>query len=366
MKRAFVAILVLAMPAWAHRASDAYLTLRVEGASIAAQWDIALRDLADSVGADIDGDGDLTWGELRARKAYLVAWALGRLSVSAEGRPCAPGPVELLTDAHDDGAYAVLRFALQCSAAPASVTVAYRLLFDTDALHRGILRLDAGGQTQTAVFAPSSATQTFDLAGTSALAQMGAFVRDGVRHIWSGFDHVLFLLALLLPAVLRREGGRWVPVASFRPALAEAAKVVTAFTIAHSVTLSISALGILRLPSRLVESGIALSVALAGLDNLWPVFRARRWAVAFAFGLLHGFGFASALVDLGLPRASLVRALLGFNVGVELGQLAIVIAFLEGAFAVRNSVAYQRVALKAGSLAIVALSSVWFVERLLP
>ena len=362
----FCLAFLFSLPAFAHKASDAYLALSVQGARVDAQWDIALRDLAEPVGADLDGDGRITWGELRGREQALAAWALSRLDVAADGRPCLAGPTQLLVDSHSDGAYAVLRFSLQCPAEPAALAVGYRLLFDTDAQHRGLLRLEARGETRTAVFGPATSEQRFDLAATRPLAQMATFVREGIHHIWSGFDHLLFLIALLLPAVLRRQDGRWVPVASFRPALQDAAKVVTAFTVAHSLTLTLAALDVVRLPSRLVEAGIALSVAVAAIDNLRPIFQrlhARRWAVAFAFGLLHGFGFAGALVDLALPRQSLVRALFSFNLGVELGQLAIVLAFLQLAYAVRNHRAYQRVALQAGSAAIAMLAFIWFIER---
>ncbi len=119
----------------------------------------------------------------------------------------------------------------------------------------------------------------------------------------------------------------------------------------------------IELPSRPVESAIALSVMLAALNNLWPVVHARRWAVAFAFGLVHGFGFASVLADLGLPSGALLLALVGFNLGVELGQLMIVSAFLPLAFALRRTWTYRRIILDGGSAAIALIAAVWLVER---
>ena len=140
-------------------------------------------------------------------------------------------------------------------------------------------------------------------------------------------------------------------------------RVVTSFTIAHSITLSLAALGFVSLPSRLVESTIAFSVLLAAINNIRPVVAEKRWLVAFLFGLIHGFGFASVLADLGLPQGALALALLGFNLGVECGQLAIVAAFLPLAFAIRRSVFYRRVVLFCGSLAIALVAAVWFTER---
>ena len=192
-----------------------------------------------------------------------------------------------------------------------------------------------------------------------------SFLRAGVAHIFSGIDHVLFLLALLLPAVLRRERDGWRPIETFRPALRETLFVVSAFTAAHSITLGLAALKLVQLPSRWVESIIALSVLLAALNNLVPLFRGRQWAFAFAFGLLHGFGFAGALVDLGLPATRPAGALVAFNLGVETGQLAIVAAALSLAYAVRRTRAYPRLGLAAGSAAIAVLAATWVVERAL-
>ena len=157
--------------------------------------------------------------------------------------------------------------------------------------------------------------------------------------------------------------GRWQPAERFAPAFWDVFRIVTAFTLAHSVTLSLAALGIVSLPSRLVESAIAARVVLAALNNVWPLFRGRRWLVAFGFGLIHGFGFASVLADLGLPQGALALALLGFNLGVECGQLAIVAAFLPLAWALRRSWFYRRAVLIGGSLLIAALAGAWFVER---
>ena len=184
-------------------------------------------------------------------------------------------------------------------------------------------------------------------------------------HIWIGFDHILFLLSLLLPAVLFWQRPRWLPVATLRVAVVDVLKIVTAFTVAHSITLSLAALGFVSLPSRWVESAIAASVVLAALNNLYPVVQGRRWAVAFGFGLIHGFGFASVLADLGLPQGALALALLGFNLGVELGQMAIVAVFLPLAFALRRTDFYRWGVFTAGSLVIVLLAMVWLAERVL-
>lgn len=350
--------------AHAHKPSDSYISLAVDKTRISGQWDIALRDLDYAIGLDGNDDGLITWGELRNRRAAIDSHLLPRLAVRANQQNCPLRVTELLVDEHSDGAYAVLRLRAECPGAINHLALGYRLFFDLDPTHRGLLNLRAQGATRTAIFSPAHATQHFALGHAPArLRQFGEFVREGVWHIAIGFDHVLFLLSLLLPAVLRREQGRWQAVAELRPACWSVVKIVTAFTLAHSLTLSLAALGIVQLPARLVESAIAASIILAALNNIYPLVQRRLWLVAFGFGLIHGFGFANVLVDLGLPQQALLLALAGFNIGVELGQLGIVGVFLPLAYLLRRSWFYRRVTLAPGSLAIALLASVWLVER---
>jgi HupE / UreJ protein len=367
---AAVALLVAAAGAAAHKPSDSYLALRVEGAAVTGQWDIALRDLEHAIGLDADGDGAITWGELKAQHTAIAAYAGSRLVLQADGRPCTLAIGAQQVDEHTDGAYTVLPLAFDCGGAAPAATLGlgYTLFAELDPQHRGLLRLVTPQGTRTAVLDPAKAAQAFALDGAAAAGAGGwaAFVqylKEGVWHIWIGFDHILFLLALLLPAVGAWNSGRWMPAASLHAASIEVLKVVTAFTLAHSITLSLATLGLVSLPSRLVESVIAASVVLAALNNVWPLFRGGRWWVAFAFGLVHGFGFASVLADLGLPGSALALALLGFNVGVELGQLAIVLVFLPLAFALRRTLLYRRGVLVGGSLVVALLAAAWFFER---
>jgi hypothetical protein len=347
----------------AHKPSDSYLTLSSAGKSVNGQWDIALRDIDFAIGLDGNGDGDITWGELRARHADIAAYALARLAVVADGRPCTLRTVRHRVDTHTDGTYEVLYFSADCAASPRVLRVTYRLFFDLDPQHKGLLKLDANGMTRTAIFGILNAEQQFDLARASRVRQFLEYGREGVLHIWAGFDHILFLLSLLLPAVLVRHGKAWQPVSSLRPAFFEVLKVVTAFTLAHSITLSLATLGVLTLPSRWVESAIAASVVVAALGNIFVFVDGRRWAIAFVFGLIHGFGFAAVLADLGLPREVLLIALVGFNLGVEAGQMVIVACFLPVAFVLRNTWLYRRATLVGGSLVIALTAALWLTER---
>ena len=346
--------------AMAHKSSDSYLTVRVIGDQVNVQWDIALRDIQFAIGLDDNGDDQITWGELQRRQPELQAWAASRLGVQRGGR-CTLKQQALQVDEHTDGSYAVLTLSGSCPRSQGPLTIQYSLLFDLDAQHRGLLKLDLDGLIHSSVLGPQNSVMQFS-DNASLGAQFFRYLQEGVWHIWIGFDHILFLLALLLPAVLVRQGAGLRGAGSFRQAGLGVLGVVTAFTLAHSITLSLAALELISLPSRWVESAIAASVVLAAANNLHPVVQA-RWAMAFFFGLIHGFGFASLLAELGLPAGSLALSLVSFNLGVELGQLAIVALFLPLAFVLRHTPFYQLGVLRAGSLAALVVALVWFVER---
>jgi hypothetical protein len=361
-----VMLLVLAIttsaPAQAHKPSDSYLSITA-GDVLTGEWKIALRDLDYAIGLDGNDDGVITWGELRQRHQAIATYALSRLRIEGDGVVCPIQAGEQLVESLTDGAYTVLRYSIGCAQQPRSLRVDYSLFFDIDPQHRGLFRLDADRTSQTTVFGPESSQQRFDLAAASLLPQFATFVYEGVWHIWIGYDHILFLVTLLLPAVLRRQDGRWTAVPRFRDGLLHVIGIVTAFTLAHSCTLSLAALGVIGLPSRLIESVIAASIIVAALNNFYPVVTRRLWLVALAFGLAHGFGFASVLADLGLPREARLVSLVAFNVGVELGQLAVVAAALPLVYGLCSWRHYPRAVLQGGSLAIVSIASLWFIER---
>ena len=350
----------------AHKPSDSYLSItQADSGSLSGRWDIALRDLDFAIGLDADGDGAITWGEVRAKHADIAAYALARLALRGDGeQPCSVQVGAQMLDDHTDGTYSVLPLTITCASSPSQLSIGYTLFADLDPQHRGLLNLRARGLARSAVLDPQAPPQRFELGEANRWAQFVDYLREGVWHIWVGFDHILFLLSLLLPAVMHWSGARWQPVHGFKPAFWDVFRIVTSFTVAHSITLSLAALGIVALPSRLVESAIAASVVVAALNNLKPVVEGRRWVVAFGFGLVHGFGFASVLTELGLPRDTLVLALVGFNLGVECGQLAIVALFLPLAYSLRASGFYRRTVMMGGSLAIAGIAGIWLAERL--
>lgn len=368
-------LLGLALGLWAagaaaHKPSDSYLTLTIPpaGTLLQGQWDIALRDLDFALGLDANRDGAITWGELKAAKKRIAEYAFSRLTLEAIGRGernrCAAELSELLVDEHVDGHYAVLRFRADCGLRPVELAVRYQLLFDLDPTHRGLLEVAGYGHQLAEVLSKDAPAAIMNLASPDRWRQFQDFVLEGVWHILEGYDHILFLLTLLFPAVVLYGRGGWEPRASLRESVVDILKVVTAFTLAHSLTLSLAVLGLVHLPARWVESAIAVTVLLGSLNNLRPVIASRRWAMAFAFGLVHGFGFASVLADLGLHGTNLVLALMGFNCGVELGQLSIVLGVLPFAFLLRHTTLYRCAFMPVAAAAISCISVYWLITRL--
>lgn len=355
----------------AHKQSDSYLALTVAtgDVNVQGQWDIALRDLDFVIGLDANADDSITWREVKAQSPAIQAYAFQRLhleSIGADARSeCPISMKQLLIDKHVDGAYAVLRFSAACPTLPQRLAINYALLFAVDPNHRGLLDLRTRDFNQTVVLSSTTPAISLDTNTKNSRQQLRSFIEEGVWHIWQGYDHILFLFTLLLPAVVLYRAGRWEARASLRESVLDILKVVTAFTVAHSVTLSLAALNVVHVPSRLVESVIALTVLLGALNILYPVVRERRWVVALVFGLVHGLGFASVLADLGLPSSGLLQALIGFNVGVELGQLAIVAALMPVTYLIRESVLYRQMLLPAGAATISCLAIYWIGTRAL-
>jgi hypothetical protein len=359
-----LAALIFCAAAHAHVASTGFLTVDSQGAQLRGSIELAVRDVELAVGADANGDGRITWGELKSAYPRLVVYAAEHLGLGSNGGACRLQFGDLKVHARIDGNYAWLPFTARCVAGPLrEFTVTYRLMEGIDPSHRGLLTFSAGRQVVTGVLGGNELTSTITLAQSPWWRAVREYFAAGVWHIWSGIDHLLFLLSLLLPAVLLRRNHRWEPVSTARPAFFSVLKTVTAFTLAHSITLSLAALDIVHLPSRLTESVIAASIIIAALNNIFPVVTEARARIAFAFGLLHGFGFASVLSEMGLPAGARIVSLLAFNAGIEAGQLAVVAIVMPLVYLLRQRVLYRQALLPWGSGAIAALALLWFIQR---
>jgi hypothetical protein len=347
----------------AHTQSYGFLRASVHDDRVSGQLELAVRDLDLAYALDADGDGNVTWGELRKRESELAQLVLRQISIGPAGAPCELVPGAIAIDSRGGENYAIFPFTGSCEVLGSQVRVGYDLMFALDAQHRGLVNFDKGDIARSTVMTPETRVAVLDLESGNRLDVVSSFISHGVHHIWNGYDHMLFLVTLLLPAVVMRSGNVWRPVESLGGAVWATTRVVTAFTLAHSITLSAAASGIVELPSRLVECVIAASVAVAAINNLFPVVSRRVWIAAFVFGLMHGFGFASVLTDLGLPPGGRLVALFAFNVGVELGQLAVVAGLLPVLFLMRRSSTYTQVALPAGSMVIMVIGVTWILQR---
>ena len=198
---------------------------------------------------------------------------------------------------------------------------------------------------------------------------VSSFFATGVDHLLTGIDHMLFVTMLLVPAMFRRNasefgpGAKLQPVTDFRAMFIESLKVLSAFTLAHGTTLTLSVLHLVYIPERVSEAGIALTILATALDNIFHFIPGRRWPLAFAFGLVHGLGFATALGPMTLPPIALGIALISFNLGLEAAQVTIAAIVLPIGFLLRNTVVYPRRILPgvSGAVALVALA--WFTDR---
>ena len=365
-----VAWLCCAMVAQAHKASDSYLQLDVAPTGLDVRWDIALRDLDVALDLDSDADGKLTWGEIRSQWPRIEAYAMQRLAI--EG--CVLTPKGRGLERRNDGAYAVLYLTSTC-ALPAQPRISYSLFAEVDPTHRGIAKVQRpGAELVLSVLEPSTLAAAERSGSAASAGDAGAarpsvapsrweFLGEGVRHILGGYDHVLFLLCLLLPSVMRRTPQGWRPVESLSQAVWPVVGIVSAFTVAHSITLGLAALKIVSLTPAFIEPAIAVTIILAALDNVLPIFPVRRVVVTFFFGLIHGFGFAAVLSELNLPRSAFAWALLQFNVGLEIGQLLIVAVATTLLFTLRLWRGYARWVIGGGSAIAIVVGALWLVER---
>ena len=363
----FGALLVMAVSASAHKSSDSYLQIEAAPGALKVRWDIALRDLDIALDLDSNDDGKLTWGEVKAAWPRIESYALPRMAIAG----CALRKTGRGLERRNDGAYAVIYLESGCTL-PSPPSISYSLFAEVDPTHRGLAKIQRPGQPVALLMLdPATAADARSGNASSGVANPAAprfgsrwaFLTEGARHILTGYDHILFLICLLLPAVLRRTPEGWRPVERPSQAILPIVAVVSSFTVAHSITLGLAALKIVSLPSWFIDPAIAATIVLAAADNVWPIFPVRRIVVAFCFGLIHGFGFATVLSELNLPTADFALALLQFNVGLEIGQLVIVVVVTTVLFGLRDWPRYRAVVVRGGSFAAMLFAAIWFIER---
>jgi hypothetical protein len=343
--------------------------LRLHGDSMAVRLELFVPDLERALKLGWNANVRPSDDDVRARLAMIRAYAESHFALGPATSRISATYRGFSFRRAETGDYLLLEY-LVPKAVPTLLPITLTPFFELDDGYRNMVVVEHDWNTATfsnegqvsLIMSPDEPTQILDRSHSAVWRGFVALIRLGVWHIWIGLDHILFLVALVLPSVLSRENGQWRPSPNFRRSLWKIVKIVTFFTIAHSVTLSLAALDVVHLPSRLIETIIAISIAAAALHNLWQVSRVSEAMIAFVFGLFHGFGFATVLGELSLGTDHLVLSLLGFNLGVEIGQIAIIAAIFPLLYFVRRVRVYQ-FAMRASSIVLIAIGILWASER---
>ena len=361
--------------AFGHTGNESYVYLDIYDNTVEGRVEFPITDLNDVLGTDFPKNADRALVAAEAERELLYEYTDQHLELSEQAGgewPLVFGDLETLGA---NGGYIIVNFAVdqEFASVPRSFTAAYDGIIHAKPERSALLIIgtDWGSGTfnneadELLRFTAEQPVQEVDLGGTSFWRGFTGVVILGAEHIEIGSDHILFIVALLLPSVLVfSKLARWQPSASFGSSLWRVLKIVTMFTIAHTITLTLGGLGIVEFPPALVETIIAASIILAALHNIRPVLMNKEWIIAFVFGLFHGFGFAGLLGDLGLTQSRQFVSLLGFNLGIELGQATIILMVFPALFIARRTRAYVP-AMYAGSVVLIAVASAWVLDRAL-
>ena len=378
MLRLFLASCFLSLPALAHQTGNSYLVLTESNGRLQIELDFIVRDLGNLLQPPTPSDAPApvpppaatpTPEQLQAMQPAITQVIQESLGVQLNEET---QPLEFVSQSvvlRNDGLYVRQRFTSPSIAPEIKfVVVRYSFFNQNDKLGRAFFKLQLGKEEISSVFDSSTQTQRFALGDTKRWSTIGLFTHEGAWHIWGGPDHLLFLLTLLLPGLMllhRATGTPETDSNGTKTAALFALKVITAFTLAHSITLLASVLDVISLPSRWIESAIALSIMISAALNLQTRIQWSQWKLAFIFGLIHGMGFANGLRELGLSQTYFIETVLAFNVGVELGQIAAVVAVGIPIILLAKQVRTKQLVMTYGSWGVLLISGIWLVQRLM-
>lgn len=362
----FLCLILWSGAVFSHQTGNSYLTLREADDRLWVELDFIVRDLGNLL--QVSGqpsDPPPAADKLAALQVPITQVIQQSLSIAVDEQDI---PLEFMSQSvvlHNDGLYVRQRFSAKALSADAKfVVVRYQFFTQNDMLGRAFFKLNLRGEEISSVFDQSNAIQRFALGEGKRWSTMGLFTKEGAKHIWEGPDHLLFLLTLLLPGLMLIRPAESSTASSSTAAWKFALKVITAFTVAHSLTLASSVLGWVSLPDRFIESTIALSIMVSAALNLQNRFTFSHWKLAFVFGLIHGMGFANGLKELGLSSMYFLEALFAFNLGVELGQLsAVVLVAVPLVLLARREESRMQV-MRWGSGMVFLIALFWLVQRL--
>ena len=355
----------------AHQTGNSYLYVTEVNGQLRIDIDFIVRDLDNLLQNTAQASKDKPTStpapeQLQAKQAAITQIIQASLVVEINEQAQTLDFIDQSIVLHNDGLYVRQRFSGPSIPAPVRfVVVRYGFFNQNDKLGRAFFKLQLGQEEISSVFDSSKETQRFALGESKRWATMGLFTQEGAMHIWGGPDHLLFLFTLLLPGLILLQRESNTSRLGTRAAGMFALKVITAFTLAHSVTLLASVMDWITLPSRWIESAIALSIMLSAALNLQKRIVFSHWKLALVFGLIHGMGFANGLRELGLSHLYFMETLLAFNIGVELGQIAAVLAVgIPIVLLARNDQSKAWLT-RWISVAVFLIALFWLIERLL-
>jgi HupE / UreJ protein len=347
--------------ALAHSTSTSFLVVDVTAEPVMLRWDLSLADIAWTVFIDADYDGKVTWKEVQAARPALTSALLAQIAVQRAEVPCVVRVQDFALAVRAEQNFLSVAMIATCPQR-GLLAVGGDLFMSGDASQRVLLSAHRGDEQLNGVLS-AAAPGWIEPQHASAWRSFARFIGEGVWHVLIGYDHIAFVLLLLLPSVMRPVDGKWQGATGLRQVARDMFTIITAFTIAHSVTLALAVTGTVKLPTQPIEVAIAASIAVAGGLNLLPRLSKLRLPLAFGFGLVHGFGFANALSEIDAAGTALLPLLAGFNVGVELAQLGIVAVVLPLIYSMRATRWYASTVLPLGSCALGMAGLVWLIQR---
>jgi hypothetical protein len=350
-------------PAFAHAAGTSFLILQMprDDGAVAVRWDLSMQDIVWTVFVDADYDGNVTWQEVQNANTALESAVRAQISVRRGAADCLLSVKDFALAKRGEENF--LSVVMEAACPERGLTnVGGALFMSGDASQRVLLSAVRGEEQLTGVISATDPAWS-EPAQASAWLSFARFIGEGVWHVLIGYDHIAFVLLLLLPSVMRPVNGKWQGASGLPQVARDMVTIITAFTIAHSITLALAVTGTVNLPVKPIEIAIAASIAVAGMVNLLPRLSGLRLPLAFGFGLVHGFGFANALSEIDATGSSLLPLLAGFNVGVELAQLGIVALVLPAIYSMRATGWYANGVLPLGSCALGMAGLVWFIQR---
>jgi hypothetical protein len=361
----FLLLLLCVNNAVAHELSTTFVAAELsEDGSLNGQIKLDVLDLKELLTLDVNADGELTWGEIEASRALIQSYISNGLHFFSGTEQCTLNLNNQLKLQELTGVtYLVLPFSSQCVKMN-RLSFEYALLFDAAANHKAIFSLLVESKQHVFIIDDENNRNSIDVSlnKSSSWSTFGAFTYQGIFHILIGLDHILFLFTLLLTLCCYRQADEWKAIESKKVIVKKTLLIITSFTIAHSITLSGTTLGIIPVMGSWIEVAIAASILFNVINNVYPMIK-NLGIITFVFGLIHGMGFAGALSEFGFTKEHQLLSVLGFNFGVEIGQLGLLIVFMPILLWLRKSNNHKWYDMQTLSILIGGVAIYWILER---